>query len=98
MGSRKRALIRPILLIVTVGIIQAPRVARIARAVAMDFGTQEFVEAARARGEHIFSILWREILPTWPPAVETHDLDDRIGKRLYVAACQKRDNRQCVRL
>ena len=50
-------------LIVTVGIIQAPRVARIARAVAMDIGTQEFVEAARARGEHIFSILWREVLP-----------------------------------
>ena len=50
-------------LIVTVGLIQAPRVARIARAVAMEIGTQEFVEAARARGEQIFSILWREILP-----------------------------------
>lgn len=50
-------------LIVTVGIIQAPRVARIARAVAMDIGTQEFVEAARARGEKIWSILIREIWP-----------------------------------
>jgi len=50
-------------LICTVGLIQAPRVARIARAVAMDIGTQEFVEAARARGESIWSILWREIWP-----------------------------------
>ena len=50
-------------LVITVGIIQAPRVARIARAVAMEIGTQEFVEAARARGETILSILGREILP-----------------------------------
>lgn len=50
-------------LIATVGVIQAPRVARIARAVAMDIGTREFVEAARARGENIFSILIREIWP-----------------------------------
>ena len=50
-------------LICTVGLIQAPRVARIARAVAMDIGTQEFVEAARARGESTWSILWREIWP-----------------------------------
>ena len=50
-------------LIGTVGLIQAPRVARIARAVAMEIGTQEFVEAARARGESIWSILWREIWP-----------------------------------
>ena len=50
-------------LIGTVGLIQAPRVARIARAVAMDIGTREFVEAARARGESIWSILWREIWP-----------------------------------
>jgi peptide/nickel transport system permease protein len=50
-------------LIFAVGIIQLPRVARIARAVAMDIGTRDFVEAARARGETIWSILWREILP-----------------------------------
>jgi peptide/nickel transport system permease protein len=50
-------------LIFSVGIIQLPRVARIARAVAMDIGTRDFVEAARARGETIWSILVREILP-----------------------------------
>ena len=50
-------------LVCTVGLIQSPRVARIARAVAMDIGTRDFVEAARARGETIASILVREILP-----------------------------------
>ena len=50
-------------LICTVALIQSPRVARIARAVAMDIGTRDFVEAARARGEAIWSILVREILP-----------------------------------
>ena len=50
-------------LVCTVGLIQSPRVARIARAVAMDVGTRDFVEAARARGETIASILAREILP-----------------------------------
>ncbi len=50
-------------LIGTVGLIHAPRVARIARAVALDIGVQEFVEAARARGENIWSIMVREIWP-----------------------------------
>ena len=50
-------------LIGTVGLIHAPRVARIARAVALDIGVQEFVEAARARGENIWSIIGREIWP-----------------------------------
>ena len=50
-------------LVCTVGLIQSPRVARIARAVAMDIGTRDFVEAARARGESIASILVREVLP-----------------------------------
>jgi peptide/nickel transport system permease protein len=50
-------------LVCTVGVIHAPRVARIARAVALDIGVQDFVEAARARGETIWSILAREIWP-----------------------------------
>lgn len=50
-------------LVCTVGMIHAPRVARIARAVARDIGVQDFVEAARARGETLWSILGREIWP-----------------------------------
>lgn len=50
-------------LVGTVSLIHGPRVARVARAVAMDIGVQEFVEAARARGEDLWSILMREIWP-----------------------------------
>ncbi len=51
-------------LVCTVALLHASRVARISRAVAMEIGYQEFVEVARARGENIGSILWREILPS----------------------------------
>jgi len=50
-------------LVGTVGIIHASRVARVARAIAMEIGLQEFVDVARARGERIWIILWHEILP-----------------------------------
>ena len=46
-----------------VAVVQAPRVARVARAVAMDISVFDFVEVARARGESIWSLLQREILP-----------------------------------
>jgi len=53
------------LAIVTVAIaaVHAPRVVRIVRAVTLDVGTREFVEAAVARGEQLRSILRRDILP-----------------------------------
>ncbi len=51
-------------LVCTVALLHASRVARVSRAVAMEIGYQEFVEVARARGEKIGSILWREILPS----------------------------------
>jgi peptide/nickel transport system permease protein len=50
-------------LIGTIGVIHTPRVARVSRAVAMDISAQEFVEVARARGEGLWSIISREILP-----------------------------------
>jgi peptide/nickel transport system permease protein len=50
-------------LVCTVGIIHASRVARVARVIAMEIGLQEFVDVARARGEKIGVILWHEILP-----------------------------------
>ena len=52
-----------ILLIVLGGIIYAASVFRIARALAMDIMVQDFVEAARARGEGLWWIITREILP-----------------------------------
>jgi len=53
-------------LVCTVGITHAPRVARISRAVAMEIGLNNFVEVARARGESLFSVLKREI---WPNSI-----------------------------
>ena len=53
-------------LVCTVGITHAPRVARISRAIAMEIALNDFVEVARARGESLFSILFREI---WPNSI-----------------------------
>ena len=50
-------------LIVTVALIDATRVFRVARALAMDVAVQDYVEAARARGEKLGWIMWQEILP-----------------------------------
>jgi peptide/nickel transport system permease protein len=59
-------------LIGTIAFIQSPRVARVARAVALGIAALEFVEVARARGESLAWILIREIFPSAvrPLAVE----------------------------
>ena len=52
--------------------VHAPRVYRIARSATLDIATQEYVEAAVARGERFGAILRREILPNiWPPSSPT---------------------------
>ncbi len=56
--------------IVAVGLVYVPIMTRIARSVALGLLAEEFVEAARARGEGAFHILFREILPNaWPPII-----------------------------
>jgi peptide/nickel transport system permease protein len=52
-----------ILLIGVVALVYAPRIARMARAVAIDLVTRDFVTVARARGEPVWSIVWRELAP-----------------------------------
>lgn len=53
-----------------VGILFVPPIARVTRSVTLDLMTREFVVAARARGERLWYILWRELLPnTWPAIV-----------------------------
>src|SRR5262249_20493891 len=52
-----------LVLIATVAVIHAMRVARIARSIAMGIATQDFVEVARARGEGVWWIITREIGP-----------------------------------
>jgi peptide/nickel transport system permease protein len=49
--------------IAVIALLDSTRVFRLARAVAMDIVVMEFVEAARLRGEGIWWLIWREILP-----------------------------------
>lgn len=56
-------------LIVVVALLDSTRVFRLARALAMDIATMEFVDAARLRGEKTFYIVRREILPNALPAL-----------------------------
>jgi peptide/nickel transport system permease protein len=55
---------------VAVGILFVPPIARVTRSVTLDLMTREFILAARARGERLSYILWRELLPNaWPAIV-----------------------------
>ena len=54
-------------LIVTIAVLDSPKVFRLARAVAMGLVNLEFVEAARLRGEGWWWIITREILPNSIP-------------------------------
>lgn len=53
--------------IIVVGFLYIPMVARVVRSVVLDLKTRQFVEAARLRGESRFYILYREILPNVLP-------------------------------
>jgi peptide/nickel transport system permease protein len=53
----------PILLVFVIAFIYAPRIARMARAAALDIVTRDFVTVARLRGESAWSIVRRELLP-----------------------------------
>lgn len=57
-------------LILVIAILDSTRVYRLSRAVAMDIVVMEFVEAARLRGEKIWWVMRKEILPNaMPPLV-----------------------------
>ena len=51
------------IIVLTVALIDATRVFRVSRALAMDVSVMDFVEVARARGEGIWWIARREIFP-----------------------------------
>lgn len=55
--------------IVAVGLVYVPIMLRLVRSVALGLLQEDFVAAARARGESAFSILLREILPNAWPAI-----------------------------
>ncbi len=55
---------------VAVGLVYIPIMLRLVRSVALGLLQEDFVQAARARGEGAASILLREILPNaWPPII-----------------------------
>jgi len=57
-------------LIIIIAVLDSTRVFRIARAVSLNVVVMDYVEAARLRGEKMFWILYREILPNiMPPLV-----------------------------
>jgi len=55
--------------ILIVGFLYIPMVARVVRSVVLDLKTREFVEAAKLRGERGLYIMFQEILPNVLPAL-----------------------------
>jgi peptide/nickel transport system permease protein len=55
--------------VLVVGLLYIPMVARVVRSVVLDLKTREFIEAAKLRGEGSAHILFREILPNVLPAL-----------------------------
>jgi len=53
----------PVLVALVVGLIYTPRIARMARAAALDIVTRDYITVARLRGEPTFSVVRREMLP-----------------------------------
>jgi peptide/nickel transport system permease protein len=54
---------QPLLIILVIALIYTPRIARMARAAALDIVIRDYVTVARLRGEGTLSVVWRELLP-----------------------------------
>ena len=62
-------------LILTLAVLDSTRVFRLARALGMNLSVMEYVEAARLRGEGLWWVISREILPNaWAPLVSEFGL------------------------
>jgi peptide/nickel transport system permease protein len=53
----------PVLVVLVVALVYAPRIARMARAAAIDIATRDYVTMARLRGESAWSVMRRELVP-----------------------------------
>ncbi|MDQ3559488.1 MAG: ABC transporter permease [Pseudomonadota bacterium] len=53
----------PVLVVLVVALVYAPRIARMARVAAIEIATRDFVTVARLRGESAWSVVRREVLP-----------------------------------
>ncbi|MBI4339826.1 MAG: ABC transporter permease [Chloroflexi bacterium] len=56
-------------IILTIGVVFMPRVARVMRSATLSVKALEFVQSARLRGESSFYIIFREILPNTVPVL-----------------------------
>ncbi len=56
-------------IIIGIGIVSAPQVARVARTAARGYAQRDFILAARAMGTRDIRILWRDILPNALPSI-----------------------------
>jgi peptide/nickel transport system permease protein len=54
---------KPALMVLVVAIVYAPRIARMARAAALDIVTRDYVTSATLRGESAYSIVARDLMP-----------------------------------
>ena len=54
---------QPILMVLVIAIVYAPRIARMARAAALDIVTKDYVTAARLRGDQAWSVIWHDLMP-----------------------------------
>ena len=54
---------QPILMVVVIAIVYAPRIARMARAAALDIVTRDYVTATRLRGESAWSVILHDLMP-----------------------------------
>lgn len=71
--------------IIAIGIVFIPRVARIIRSVALDIRTNQFIQAAEARGERGIYIITREMLPNaWPQIVVESSI--RVSYAILISA------------
>jgi peptide/nickel transport system permease protein len=53
----------PVLIVLVIALVYAPRIARMARSTAIEIATRDFVTVARLRGESAWSVVRREVLP-----------------------------------
>ena len=53
----------PVLVVLVVALVYAPRIARMARTAAIEIATRDFVTIARLRGEGAWSVMRRELFP-----------------------------------
>jgi peptide/nickel transport system permease protein len=51
------------LMAIVIAIVYAPRIARMARAAALDIVTRDYVVAAKLRGERAATVVWRDLAP-----------------------------------